>query len=219
MSVPAVRHNGGGGRLYHVCATTWPSGGFFSVGSFWRGGFRRGRWLEIAVRGRGSGHLTPPETRPGGTLSLPNVYTDEGKFRWRRRNFRISGNEVFGVVTTAPKPVRRDVCGNVRGRPPAAIPTDPSRLDVPSTYRQWSFTAPASAPKAQHGRLRIGQLNWPGNQQHHRRWHPHFNTGDDAIQIGVTPTFPIMASISPTRVSTYGLWSGLQPTASGRSTR
>lgn len=63
-----------------------------------------GRWLEIGVRPDGSGDpyttLTPRQkvTPAPYALAMPNVYTNEGSnFVGIGRDFRISGNEVFGI--------------------------------------------------------------------------------------------------------------------------
>ena len=75
----------------------------FGVGAFGGGA----RWLDIAVRpGASTGAVTPlaprQELTPAPYASaLPNVYTDEGtNFVGVGRDFRISGNEVFGVRYT-----------------------------------------------------------------------------------------------------------------------
>ena len=83
--------------------------GFFSVElDFGNSAFGGGeRWLQITVRpGDSAGAFTQLDPRQEITpapyaLTLPNVYTDEAvNFVGIGRNFRISGNEVFGVRYT-----------------------------------------------------------------------------------------------------------------------
>ena len=80
--------------------------GIFTVAiGFGSGAFGGGaRWLQIGVRpGNSGGAYTPLTPRQQLTpapyaLAMPNVYTNEGSnFVGIGRNFRISGNEVFGV--------------------------------------------------------------------------------------------------------------------------
>jgi hypothetical protein len=75
----------------------------FGTGAFGGGG----RWLQIAIRpGSSTGAYTILSPRQKlspapSALSLPNVYTDEAaNFVGIGRNFRISGNEVFGIRYT-----------------------------------------------------------------------------------------------------------------------
>jgi hypothetical protein len=103
-----------------VAAGVFTASPDFGVGAFGGGA----RWLEIRVRpGASGGAYTTLDPRQALTpapiaLSMPNVYADEASnFVGVGRNFRISGNEVFGVRTRAP-PTSTAAC---TWRPPTPV--------------------------------------------------------------------------------------------------
>jgi hypothetical protein len=192
----------------------------FGTGAFGGGG----RWLVIAIRpGSSAGAYTLLSPRQKlspapSAMSLPNVYTDEGvNFVGIGRNFRISGNEVFGVryngganqyggmyVETA----------NAAGWPFYGYATNGS-------FRAWTYYDGATGEWSLYsagrrlvvpstGGLRIGpSLNYSlvisnttGSDGIRI-----LDTGDDAIQIGSNPDIPNYGVYIPSPgVSTYGLW-------------
>jgi hypothetical protein len=203
------------------------SKGLFTVKlDFGAGAFGSGaRWLNIGVRAGASAGayttLTPrQELTPAPYASaLPNVYTDEGNnFVGVGRNFRISGNEVFGIRYTGSPNQYGGMyveTSNAAGWPFYGYATNGS-------FRAWTYyngntgnwylynagirlDVPAS------GGLRIGPAldyslvisNTTGSDGIRV-----LDTGDDAIQIGSNPDIPNYGVYIPSPgVSTYGLWS------------
>ncbi len=166
--------------------------GLFSVSlDFGTSAFGGGaRWLEIAVRpGSSTGAYTTlaprQEISPAPyAMAMPNVYTDEGaNFVGIGRDFRISGNEVFGVrYTGSPNQyggmyVETSSAG---GWPFYGYATNGS-------FRAWTYYNGATGDwslysggirleGARHRRIahRPRSELQPGDQQHHRqRRHPH----------------------------------------------
>ena len=201
------------------------SEGLFTVQlDFGTGAFGGGaRWLQIGVRPAGGGAYTAlsprQELSPApSALSLPNVYTDESvNFVGVGRNFRISGNEVFGVryeggandyggmyVETA----------NPNGWPFYGYATDGS-------FRAWTYydgttgawqlyNAGVRLRVHNEGRVVVGPSadyslvisNTTGADGIRI-----YDTGDDAIQVGSDPDYSNYGLYIPSPgVSTYGLW-------------
>lgn len=183
------------------------------------------RWLEIRVRPGASGGaytpLTPrqPVTPAPMALSLPNVYTDEASnFVGVGRNFRISGNEVFGIRHNG---VANDYGGmyvetsNAGGWPFYGYATNGS-------FRAWHYyngtdgdwrlyNAGIRLTVPNEGGLRIGPSadyslvieNSTGADGIRI-----YDTGDDAIQIGSDPDVSNYGVYIPSPgVANYGLWS------------
>lgn len=190
-----------------------------------------GRWLEIGVRPDGSGDpytiLTPRQklTPAPYALALPNVYTDEdNNFVGINRDFRISGNEVFGVrydggandyggmyVETA----------NAQGWPFYGYATDGS-------FRAWTYyngtsgdwflyNAGTRLHVPDEGGLRITPNTATSNSYslvisgtattNSTDGIRIYDTADDGIQIGSDPDYPNYGVYIPSPgVSTYGLW-------------
>jgi hypothetical protein len=200
--------------------------GLFSVDvDFGTSAFGGGaRWLEIAVRpGASTGvfmTLTPrQELSPAPyAMAMPNVYTNEGvNFVGIGRDFRISGNEVFGVrypggpneyggmyVETA----------NAGGWPFYGYATNGSFRAwtyYNGTSGEWSlYNAGIRLKVPASGGLRIGPSadyslvisNTTGADGIRI-----MDTGDDGIQIGSDPDYPNYGVYIPSPgVSTYGLW-------------
>lgn len=193
----------------------------FGVGVFGSGA----RWLDIAVRpGASTGAVTPltprQELAPAPYASaLPNVYTDEGaNFVGVGRNFRISGNEVFGVRYTGSANQYGGMyveTSDAAGWPFYGYATNGS-------FRAWTYyngaigdwflyNAGIRLHVPNEGGLRIGPAadyslvisNTPGSDGIRV-----LDTGDDAIQIGSDPDIPNYGVYIPSPgVSTYGLWS------------
>lgn len=183
------------------------------------------RWLEVRVRPGASGGaytpLTPrqPVTPAPMALSLPNVYTDEASnFVGVGRNFRISGNEVFGIRHNG---VANDYGGmyvetsNAGGWPFYGYATNGS-------FRAWHYfngtdgdwrlyNAGIRLTVPNEGGLRIGPSadyslvieNSTGSDGIRV-----YDTADDAIQIGSDPDVSNYGVYIPSPgVSNYGLWS------------
>ena len=203
------------------------SKGLFTVKlDFGAGAFGSGaRWLNIGVRAGASAGayttLTPrQELAPAPyALALPNVYTDEGNnFVGVGRNFRISGNEVFGIRYTG----NPNQYGGMYVETSDAAGWPFYGYATNGSFRAWTYyngstgnwylynsgirlDVPAS------GGLRIGPAlnyslvisNTPGSDGIRV-----LDTGDDAIQIGSNPDIPNYGVYIPSPgVSTYGLWS------------
>ena len=193
----------------------------FGVGAFGGGG----RWLEIGVRsGSSLGAYTTLSPRqklaPAPyAQALPNVFTDEGaNFVGIGRNFRISGNEVFGVRYNGNPNQYGGMyveTSNAQGWPFYGYATNGS-------FRAWTYYNGATGNWALYsagirllvpstGGLRIGPAlnyslvisNTTGSDGIRV-----LDTGDDAIQIGSNPDIPNYGVYIPSPgVSTYGLWS------------
>ncbi len=201
--------------------------GFFSAAlDFGTGAFGGGeRWLEIAVRPGGSvGAYTTLDPRQELTpapyaLAMPNVYTDEGSnFVGIGRNFRISGNEVFGIRYTGGPGQYGGMY--VETADPTGWPFYGYATN--GAFRAWTYyngttgawslfndgirlAVPAT------GGLRIGpSLNYSlviSNTTGSDGIRV-LDTGDDGIQIGSNPDIPNYGVYIPSPgVSTYGLWS------------
>jgi hypothetical protein len=201
--------------------------GYFDVAiDFGTAAFGGGaRWLEIEVRPGGSPDpytlLSPrqPLTAAPYALALPNVFTDESaNFVGVGRNFRISGNEVFGVRYNG---AANDYGGmyvetsHANGWPFYGYATNGS-------FRAWTFyngtegdwnlyNAGIRLTVPNEGGLRIGpSLNYSlviSNTTGSDGIRV-LDTGDDAIQIGSNPDIPNYGVYIPSPgVSTYGLWS------------
>ncbi len=203
------------------------SGGIFSVeldfgASAFGGG---GRWLEIDVRaGSSIGAYTTLVPRQKLTPStsaqaMPNVFTNEStNFVGIGRDFRISGNEVFGIrYTGSPNQyggmyVETSSAG---GWPFYGYATNGSFRAwtyYNGTTGDWSlYSAGIRLKVPASGGLRIGPAldyslvisNTTGSDGIRI-----LDTGDDAIQIGSNPDIPNYGVYIPSPgVSTYGLWS------------
>lgn len=199
----------------------------FGLGATFGGG---ARWLEIALRPAGGGAYTllapRQELTPApSALGLPNVYTDEVTgFVGIGRDFRISGNEVFGIRYTGGANQYGGMymeTSNVDGWPFYGYATNGS-------FRAWTYYQPTSADPLilpgwklymngirftvpTTGGLRIGPAadyslvieNTMGSDGIRV-----LDTGDDGIQIGSSPDIPNYGVYIPSPgVSTYGLWS------------
>jgi len=193
----------------------------FSTGAFGGGG----RWLQIAIRpGSSTGELTFLSPRQKlspapSALSLPNVYTDEAvNFVGIGRNFRISGNEVFGVRSTGSPNQYGGMyveTSSSGGWPFYGYATN-------GAFRAWTYyngttgdwslyNAGIRLKVPSSGGLRIGPSldyslvisNTTGSDGIRV-----LDTGDDGIQIGSNPDIPNYGVYIPSPgVSTYGLWS------------
>lgn len=201
--------------------------GFFSVElDFGTSAFGGGeRWLQITVRpGSSAGvytFLSPRQeiTPAPYALALPNVYTNEGtNFVGIGRDFRISGNEVFGVrYTGSPNQyggmyVETSDSG---GWPFYGYATNGSFRAwtyYNGTTGEWSlYNAGIRLKVPASGGLRIGPAlnyslvisNTTGSDGIRI-----LDTGDDSIQIGSPPDVANYGVYIPSPgVSTYGLWS------------
>lgn len=192
----------------------------FETGSFGGGA----RWLAISVRPGASGGaytaLTPRQelTAAPYALAMPNVYTNEASnFVGVGRDFRISGNEVFGIRSEG---AANDYGGmyvetsHVNGWPFYGYATDGS-------FRAWTYyngsngdwylyNAGTRLSVPNEGGLRIGPSadyslvisNTTGSDGVRI-----YDTADDAIQIGSDPDYSNYGVYIPSPgVSTYGLW-------------
>jgi len=201
--------------------------GFFNVQlDFGSGAFGGGeRWLQIGIRpGVSAGPfttLTPLQelTPAPSAMSLPNVYTNEGtNFVGVGRNFRISGNEVFGIRYTGSANQYGGMyveTSNAGGWPFYGYATNGS-------FRAWTYyngstgvwslyNAGIRLAVPSSGGLRIGPAadyslvisNTTGSDGIRV-----LDTGDDAIQIGSNPDIANFGVYIPSPgVSTYGIWS------------
>lgn len=194
------------------------------------------RWLEIRVRpgASGGGYTTlVPRQRVAPSplaLSLPNLYSDEASnFIGVGRNFRISGNEVFGVRYTGSANSYGGMyveTSDADGWPfygfatngsfrawtyykPTDCTTPPCTLGDLSGWKLYNAGIRLAVPNT--GGLRIGPAtdyslvieNTPGSDGIRV-----LDTGDDAIQIGSNPDVANYGVYIPSPgVSTYGLWS------------
>jgi hypothetical protein len=213
-----------GGTITHENVIV--AGGLFTVKlDFGVGAFGGGaRWLDIAVRpGDSTGAVTPlaprQELSPAPYASaLPNVYTDEGtNFVGVGRNFRISGNEVFGVRYTGSPNQYGGMyveTSDATGWPFYGYATNGS-------FRAWTYydggigdwflyNAGIRLHVPNEGGLRIGPAadyslvisNTTGSDGIRV-----LDTGDDSIQIGSPPDVANYGVYIPSPgVSTYGLW-------------
>lgn len=193
------------------------------------------RWLEIRVRPGASGGaystLAPRQAISPApiALSMPNVYTDEAvNFVGVGRNFRVSGNEVFGVRSTS----GADQYGGMYMETSDANGWPFYGYATNGSFRAWTYYKPADcvAPPCNitdvagwklyasglrlavppTGGLRIGPAadyslvieNTTGSDGIRV-----LDTGDDAIQIGSAPDVANYGVYIPSPgVSTYGLW-------------
>jgi len=182
------------------------------------------RWLQINVRpGSSAAAYTPLSPRQELTpaphaMALPNVYTNEGtNFVGVGRDFRISGNEVFGVryVGSADQYGGMYVeTAHAQGWPFYGYATNGS-------FRAWTYyngttgnwylyNAGIRLAVPNEGGLRIGPSadyslvisNTTGSDGIRI-----YDTGDDAIQIGSAPDHSNYGVYLPSPgVSNYGLW-------------
>lgn len=195
------------------------------------------RWLEIHVRpGASGGGYTTLEPRqrvaPSPTaLALPNVYSDEANsFVGVGRDFRISGNEVFGVRSNAGANGYGGMyveTSNTDGWPFYGFATNGS-------FRAWTYykSANCASPPCSladvdgwklysGGGVRLAVPNAGGLRVGpaadyslviENTTAPDgirvLDTGDDAIQIGSPPNVANYGVYIPSPgVSTYGIWS------------
>jgi len=184
-----------------------------------------GRWLEIAVRpGSSSGAYTTLSPRQKlspapSAISLPNVFTNEGtSFVGVGRDFRISGNEVFGIRYSGGPNEYGGMyveTSDASGWPFYGYATNGS-------FRAWTYYNGANGDWSLYnagirlkvpntGGLRIGPAlnyslvisNTTGSDGIRI-----LDTGDDSIQIGSPPDVANYGVYIPSPgVSTYGLWS------------
>lgn len=202
------------------------AGVFTAVVDVGAGAFGGGaRYLEIRVRPGASGgaytSLTPrqPVTPAPMALSLPNVHTDEALgFVGVGRDFRISGNEVFGVRYTG----AADQYGGMYVETSDAAGWPFYGYATGGSFRAWTYyngtdgdwrlyNAGVRLTVPNEGGLRIGPAldyslvieNTTGSDGIRV-----LDTGDDAIQIGSNPDIPNYGVYIPSPgVSTYGIWS------------
>jgi hypothetical protein len=201
------------------------AGVFSATLDFGPGAFGIGaRWLEIRVRpGASGGAYTTLAPRQALTpapiaLSMPNVYTDEAlNFVGVGRNFRISGNEVFGVRYTGAANQYGGMyveTSDAAGWPFYGFATNGS-------FRAWTYydgttgdwhlyNAGIRLTVPNEGGLRIGPSvdyslvieNTTGPDGIRV-----LDVGDDAIQIGSPPDVGNYGVYIPSPgVTTYGLW-------------
>ncbi len=203
------------------------SDGFFTVEldfgtSAFGGG---GRWLQVAVRpGISTGaytSLTPRQKMSPApyAMAMPNVFTDEGaNFVGIGRNFRISGNEVFGVRYTGSANQYGGMyveTSDPGGWPFYGYATNGSFRAwtyYNGTTGEWSlYNAGIRLKVPSSGGLRIGPAlnyslvisNTTGSDGIRI-----LDTGDDSIQIGSPPDVANYGVYIPSPgVGTYGLWS------------
>lgn len=202
------------------------AGVFTATLNFGTGAFGGGaRWLEIRVRPGASGGaystLVPRQAISPApiALSMPNVYTDEGSnFVGVGRNFRISGNEVFGLRYTGGANQYGGMymeTSDPGGWPFYGYATNGS-------FRAWTYYDGTSGDwylynagirlhVPNEGGLRIGPSadyslvieNTTGSDGIRI-----LDVGDDSIQIGNPPDVGNYGVYIPSPgVSTYGLWS------------
>jgi hypothetical protein len=191
----------------------------FGTGAFGGGA----RWLQIRVRTGGGGTYTVLSPRQELTpapsaLSMPNVYTDESvNFVGIGRDFRISGNEVFGVRYNGPADEYGGMyveTSDAQGWPFYGYATNGS-------FRAWTYYNGTDADfylynagnrlkVPNEGGLRIFNSadyslvisNTTGSDGVRI-----YDTGDDGIQVGSDPDYPNYGLYIPSPgVSTYGLW-------------
>jgi hypothetical protein len=203
------------------------SDGLFTIElDFGTGAFGGGeRWLEIGVRpGSSVGAFTTLSPRQELTptpyaMAMPNVYTDESSnFVGIGRDFRISGNEVFGVRYTGSPNQYGGMyveTSDAGGWPFYGYATNGSFRAwtyYNGTTGDWSlYNAGIRLKVPSAGGLRIGPaLNYSlviSNTTASDGIRV-LDTGDDAIQIGSNPDIPNYGVYIPSPgVSTYGLWS------------
>ena len=203
------------------------SRGLFTVNiDFGTGAFGGGsRYLQIGVRpGSSVGPYTTLNPRQAlaaapYALAMPNVYTDEGSnFVGIGRNFRISGNEVFGIRYTG----SANQYGGMYVETSAAGGWPFYGYATNGSFRAWTYyngttgdwslyNAGVRLKVPSSGGLRIGpSLNYSlvisnttGSDGIRI-----LDTGDDGIQIGSNPDIPNYGVYIPSPgVATYGLWS------------
>ncbi len=181
------------------------------------------RWLQISVRATGGGAFTPLSPRQALTpapvaLSLPNVFTNEPiNFVGVGRDFRISGNEVFGVRYDG----AADDYGGMYVETAHANGWPFYGYATAGSFRAWSyyngstsdwhlFNSGIRLTVRNEGGLRIGPSadyslvisNTTGSDGIRI-----YDTGDDAIQLGSDPDYSNYGLYIPSPgVSTYGLW-------------
>jgi hypothetical protein len=203
------------------------SDGFFTLQlDFGAGAFGGGeRWLQVNVRpGSSSGAYTPLTPRqkiaPAPyALAMPNVYTNEStNFVGIGRNFRVSGNEVFGIRYTGSPNQYGGMyveTSDPGGWPFYGYATNGSFRAwtyYNGTTGEWSlYSAGIRLKVPASGGLRIGPAldyslvisNTTGSDGIRV-----LDTGDDSIQIGSPPNVANYGVYIPSPgVSTYGLWS------------
>jgi hypothetical protein len=201
------------------------AGVFTATLNFGSGAFGGGaRWLEIRVRpGASVGAYTTLTPRQAISpapiaLSMPNLYTDEAtNFVGVGRNFRVSGNEVFGLRYTG----SADQYGGMymETSDPAGWPF--YGYATGGSFRAWTYyngttgdwylyNAGIRLHVPNEGGLRIGPSadyslvieNTTGSDGIRI-----LDVGDDSIQIGSPPDVGNYGVYIPSPgVSTYGLW-------------
>ncbi len=182
------------------------------------------RWLAISVRPSGGGAFTALSPRQELTpapyaLGLPNVYTNESQnFVGVGRNFRISGNEVFGVRA----PSGANEYGGMYVETSDATGWPFYGYATNGSFRAWTYYNGSSGDwhlynagirltVPNEGGLRIGPSadyslvisNTTGSDGIRV-----LDTGDDAIQIGSAADVANYGVYIPSPgVATYGIWS------------
>lgn len=191
----------------------------FASGAFGGGA----RWLQISVRASGGGAFTTlsprQELAPApSALSMPNVYTNEGiNFVGVGRDFRISGNEVFGIRYVG----GADQYGGMYVETAHANGWPFYGYATNGSFRAWSYyngtsgdwhlyNAGIRLTVPNEGGLRIGPSadyslvisNTTGSDGIRI-----YDTGDDAIQVGSDPDYANYGLYIPSPgVTNYGLW-------------
>ena len=188
--------------------------GFFSAElDFGKNAFADGeRWLQIEVRPGSSGgaytSLTPRQkiTPAPAALNLPNVYIDESlPFMGIGRDFRISGNEVFGIRSDSGANVYGGMyveTSNAAGWPFYGYATNES-------FRAWTYYNGTTGDwNLYNGGIRLtvpntGGLQIPDSGTDGLRI---LDAADDGIQIGSAnhPNYGVY--IPSPGVTAFGLW-------------
>ncbi len=171
------------------------------------------RWLDIAVRPGAGGIytlLTPRQKlNPAPyALGLPNVYTDEAsRFVGVGRDYRISGNEAFGVES----PVGANVFGGmyVNTTDPAGWPF--YGYATGGSFQAWTWYDGTTGDwKLYNGGERVAIPSGGGLEILNTTTTDGLrinDTSDDGIQIGTGTDYPNYGVYIPSPgVSTYALW-------------
>jgi hypothetical protein len=205
------------------------AGVFTASLDFGDGAFGGGaRWLEIRVRPGASGGayttLAPRQTLAPApiALSMPNVYTSEGtNFVGVGRNFRVSGNEVFGLRYVG----GADQYGGMYMETSDAAGWPFYGFATNGSFRAWTYyngttgdwhlyNAGIRLTVPNEGGLQIGPA-LDDSLRINNSTGPNgiliLDTADDAIQIGSNPDYANYGVYIPSPgITTYGIWSNTQ---------